>query len=88
MAATRSVHGSVHGSDLRSGYGTQPVDGYARRYDAPAPRGTSRYDAPRASATQRLDVPPARLTSYRAPSSHSGTTYDAPAARTGYGVRA
>ena len=68
MAATRTL--------LRAGYGSQPADGYARRYDAPAARAVSRYDAPTSGTTRRLEMPAARVTRFRAPTAHLGTMYD------------
>ncbi|HYW51333.1 MAG TPA: hypothetical protein VE861_12045 [Gemmatimonadaceae bacterium] len=67
-------------SHVHVGYGAQPADGLARRYDDGAARRITRYDAPSTGGTRRLDVPAARLNRFRAPAQRIGTTYDAPAA--------
>jgi hypothetical protein len=66
---------------FRATVGYQPVEGYARRYDAPAARTITRYDAPSSGSTRPLDAPAARLTQFRAPASRSGTTHTASDAR-------
>jgi hypothetical protein len=64
----------------RTGFGMQPADTRARRYDAPAARTTTRYDAP-TTDRRSIHAPAARATAYRAPSDRIDTNYAAPGAR-------
>jgi len=61
---------------LRSGYGTQPVDGRCHRQDEPA-LAITRYDAPSSTGAHRLELPAAHTTRFRAGSAWIGTMRDA-----------